>query len=295
MSALTNLLNTVLQAIPTIVGFLLILLIGYVVAVILRKITAKVLARVGLDRMLHENEYGQYVEKASPQSSPSRLIGTVVFFFVLLGALSVAVAYTGNPGLTAFLAGIYAYLPKVAAAILIFVVAGAVAGALGGLVHRTMGDTSTGQIVKTIVPALVMAIAVFMILDQLEIAPDIVATAFQALMFGTALGLALAFGLGGRDTAGKMISDAYQKGQEKRGEVRRDIETGKERGQQDAEQAKQRAQQEHQARAGGEPGSGPPAAQPEPGSGRPRGEPAPGSGRPAGEPAPGSGGAYRQS
>ena len=283
----TNLLSTVLQAIPLIIVFLLILLVGYIVARLVRSAIERLLKRVGLDRTLHENEYGSYVEKASPGASPSRLIGTIAYFFVLLGALSVAVAYTGNPGLTAFLAGIYAYLPKVAAAILIFVVAGAVSGAAGGLVHRTMGDTSTGQIVKTVLPALIMAIAVFMMLDQLEIAPTIVAVAFQALMFGTALGLALAFGLGGRDTAGRMISDAYQKGQEKRGEVRRDIETGKERGQQDAEQAKQRAQAEHQQRSGGGtqtqtqpvPGAAPAA----PASG---GAPAPGGAQPA----PGQGG-----
>jgi len=116
---LTNLLGTVLQAIPVIIVFLLILLVGYIVASILRKVAARLLERVGLDRTLHENQYGQYVEKVSPGASPSRLIGTVVFFFVLLGALSVAIAYTGNPGLTAFLAGIYGYLPKVAAAILI--------------------------------------------------------------------------------------------------------------------------------------------------------------------------------
>jgi len=250
MQALTNLLNTVLQAIPVIVVFLLILLIGYIVASILRKATAKLLERVGLDRTLHENQYGQYVEKASPGASPSRLIGTIVFFFVLLGALSVAVAYTGNAGLTAFLAGVYGYLPKVVSAILIFVIAAAIAGAVGGLVQRTMGDTSTGQIVQTVVPVIVMSIAAFMILSQLEIAPEIVQILFTALIGSLALGLALAFGLGGRGVAERLLEQAYDKGQEKRGEVRRDLETGKERGEEDAERAKQRAQQEHAARSG---------------------------------------------
>ncbi|CAA9480495.1 MAG: hypothetical protein AVDCRST_MAG45-132 [uncultured Solirubrobacterales bacterium] len=252
---LNNLLNTVLQAIPTIVVFLLILLVGYVVARVLRTITARLLSRVGLDRTLHNNEYGQYAERVSPGSSPSRLIGTVVFFFVLLGALSVAISYTGNPGLTSLLEGVYGYLPKIVAAILIFVIAAAASAALGGLVQRTMGDTPTGSIVKTVVPGLIMVIAGFMILDQLEIAPEIVPIAFQALLYGLAGALALAFGLGGRDVASRMINDAYEKGQEKRSEVRRDYELGKDRGQQDAEQAKQRAQREHAAR-GGSPGGG---------------------------------------
>ena len=267
---LTNLLNTVAQAIPKIVVFLLILLVGYIVARILRTITARLLDRVGLDRTLHNNQYGQYAEKVSPGASPSRLIGTIVFFFVLLGALSVAVAYTGNPGLTSFLAGIYSYLPKVVAAILILVIAAAIAGAIGGLVQRTMGDTSTGTVIQSVVPGIVMLIAAFMVLDQLQIAPEIVPILFQALMFGLALGLALAFGLGGRDVAGKMINDGYQKSQEKRDEVRRDYELGKDRGQQDAEQAKQRAQQEHAARGGGGQTGGAQRGveQPPPGGGR---------------------------
>ena len=266
---LTNLLNTVLQVLPTILVFLLILLVGYIVARILRSITTRILGRVGLDRTLHNNEYGRYAERFSPGSSPSRLIGTIVFFFVLLGALSVAISYTGNPGLTSLLEGVYSYLPNIVGAILIFVVAAAVSAALGGLVERTMGDTSTGTIVKTVAPAMIMVIAAFMILDQLQIAPEIVPIAFQALLYGLAGALALAFGLGGRDVASKMVNDAYQKGQEKRDEARRDYELGKERGQEDAERAKHRAQREHAARGGSEPGgqSGQ-IAQPPPGGGR---------------------------
>jgi len=147
---------------------------------------------------------------------------------------------------------------------------------------------------------IVMSIAVFMILSQLEIAPEIVQILFTALIGSLALGLALAFGLGGRGVAERLLEDAYGKGQEQRDQVRRDLETGKERGQQDAEQAKQRAQQEHAARSGDGQGGGTSQGQE---SGGPREDPAPGSGRPAGQPAPSSGqaqgeptqgGSYRQ-
>jgi hypothetical protein len=55
--------------------------------------------------------------------------------------------------------------------------------------------------------------------------------------------MALAFGLGGRDVAHRMLSDAYEKGQQQRGQVRRDMEVGKQRGKQDAQRAKAEAQQ----------------------------------------------------
>jgi hypothetical protein len=122
------------------------------------------------------------------------------------------------------------------------VIAGAVAAAVGGLVARTMGDTPTGKVVGSVVPVLVMAIATFMILNQLQIAPEIVTITYAALIGGIFLAMALAFGLGGREVAGRMLSDAYDKGQQQRGQVRRDMEIGKERGRQDAERAKSEAE-----------------------------------------------------
>jgi hypothetical protein len=106
-----------------------------------------------------------------------------------------------------------------------------------------MGDTPTGKVVGSVVPVLVMAIATFMILNQLQIATEIVTITYAALIGGVFLAMALAFGLGGREVAGKMLSDAYDKGQEQRGQVRRDMEVGKERGKQDAERTKAAAEQ----------------------------------------------------
>ncbi len=170
------------------------------------------------------------------------MIGSIAFWFIFLGAVSIAVSQLGIPALTTFVAAIGAYLPNVVAAILIFVVAGVVAAAVGGLVARTMGDTPTGKVVGSVVPVLVMAIATFMILNQLKIAPEIVTITYAALIGGVFLAMALAFGLGGREVAGQMLGDAYQKGREQQGQVKDDMRTGKERGRQDAERAKDEAQ-----------------------------------------------------
>src|SRR5215211_4037689 len=228
--------------VPRLVGFLLILLIGYIVAKVVKGILAKVLERVGLDHALHNGPHGEYVNKVAPDAKPSRTIGAIAFWFVFLGAISIAVSQLGIAALTDFVASIAAYLPNVVAAILIFVVAGVIAAAVGGLVARTMGDTPTGKIVGSVVPVLVMAIATFMILNQLQIAPAIVTITYAALIGGVFLAMALAFGLGGREVAGQMLSDAYNKGQQQRGQVRRDMEVGKERGKQDAQRATDEAQ-----------------------------------------------------
>jgi Conserved TM helix len=204
---------------PRLIGFLLILLVGYLVAKALQKVVAIALEKVGTDRALESGSAGTYVGRVMPDASPSSLIARVVFWFVLLGALSIAITSLGINALNDFLADVFTYLPNVVAAILIFVVAVAVAGWLGRAASRLMGDTAAGRLAATALPVLVLAIAVFMILNQLKIASDIVTITYAALMGAVALGMALAFGLGGRDVASRMLEDAYRRGQAERGRL----------------------------------------------------------------------------
>jgi hypothetical protein len=229
--------------IPKLVGFLIVLAIGYIIARVVKGVVTKLLDKVGIDHALHSGSAGQYVNRVAPDVKPSSLVGSLAFWFLFLGALAIAVSQLGIAALDNFVAAIGAYIPNILAAVLIFVIAGAVAAAVGGLVARTMGDTPTGKVVGSVVPVLVMAIATFMILNQLKIAPEIVTITYAALIGGVFLAMALAFGLGGRDVAGRMLADAYNKGQEQRGQVRRDMELGKERGKQDAQRAKAEAEQ----------------------------------------------------
>jgi Conserved TM helix len=227
---------------PKLLGFLIVLVIGYIVARVVKGVVTKLLEKVGTDRALHSGSTGEYVNRVAPDVRPSSLIGSLAFWFIFLGALAIAVSQLGIAALDNFVAAIAAYIPNIIVAVLIFVVAGAVAAAVGGLVARTMGDTPTGKVVGSVVPVLVMAIATFMILNQLQIAPEIVTITYAALIGGVFLAMALAFGLGGREVAGRMLSDAYEKGQEQRGQVRRDMELGKQRGKQDAQRVKDEAQ-----------------------------------------------------
>jgi len=224
---------------PRLVGFLVIIVIGYIVAKIVEGIVSRLLARANFDRLLERGTGGSFVMRAI--RSPSRLIGTIVFWAVFLGAVSIAVDVLGIAALEDLVHAVWAYIPNILAALLIFLVASLIAAAVVELVDRTMGDTPTGGIVKAVAPVLVMAIAVFMILDQLKIAPTIVTITYAALVGAVALGMALAFGLGGRDVAARLLESAYVKGQEVKEDVRRDVRTGAQRAKAQATEAPTRA------------------------------------------------------
>jgi small-conductance mechanosensitive channel len=242
LQALQNAFTTFLSYVPNVIGALLVLLIGYIIARLLRAGISRLLRRAHVDDKLTHGRGGEYVSRFSPKGQPSQLVGLVVEYVLLVFVIVSAVGTLNIPAVTGFVNLVLAYLPNVIAALLIFLVAAAVAAAVGGLVHRTMGDTPTGRVVRSAAPTLVMAIAVFMILNQLGIAETIVNATYIALIGAVALGSALAFGLGGRDAAKDLIDSGYRKAQDQSDQVRADLQTGQARGQADARHAAQYAQ-----------------------------------------------------
>jgi small-conductance mechanosensitive channel len=241
LQSLQNAFTTLLNYVPNVIGALLVLVIGYIIARLIRAGISRLLRRLHVDDKLTHGRGGEYVARFSPKGQPSQLVGLVVEWVLLVFVIVSAVGTLNIPAVTGFVNLVLSYLPNVIAALLIFLIAAAVAAAVGGLVHRTMGDTPTGRVVRSAAPTLVMAIAVFMILNQLGIAQVIVNATYIALIGAVALGAALAFGLGGRDAAKDLIDSGYRKAQDQSDQVRADLQTGAQRGQADAQRARQHA------------------------------------------------------
>lgn len=218
---------------PNLLGFLVLVPLGYVVARLVAAATYKVLERTGLDGRLRESEASGYVEKVLSGARPSRGIARAVFWLVFAFFVFSAISALQVPALTRFMNDVLGYLPNLIVAIVLFVGAAVVAGAVSTGLTRVLGSTPTGKIAGAVAPALVMIVAMFMILEQLGIAEQLVRIAFAATMFALALGLALAFGLGGRDLAARMLEDAYRQGQRDRDEARRELAAARERAEQD--------------------------------------------------------------
>ena len=265
LQSLQSAFTTFVGYLPQVIGALLVLLIGFIIAKLLDKVVTKGLQKAKVDDKLKTGGGANYVEKLSPRGSPSKLVGLVVFWVIMLFVISSAIGTLGIPPLTVFMNQVLSYLPNVLAALLIFIVAAAVAGAVGGLVHRTMGDTPTGKIVRTLVPAMIMGIAVFMILTQLGISPVIVTITYVALVGAASLAAALAFGIGGRDAAAKLVNSGYEKAKEQNDTVKSDLAIGKQRAAEDAADTLRKADQ----KMGGQEPSAPPAQSPQtPATGR---------------------------
>ena len=238
-------LNEVVAFIPELIACILIIVVGYFVAKALGGLVTRLLRRAGFDEFLHKGAAGSWILKMTTR--PAGIVGTITFWAVFLAAVSWGVDVLGISALSGFVGAVWAYLPNVVAALLIFMVAGAIAAAVATLASRFFGDTSLGKIVATAAPILVMTIATFMILDQLQIAENIVVITYAALLGAIALGSALAFGLGGREVAREMLQGAYEKGQENKQQFKQDLDKGMSRAREEA-QSKQSGDTQTQPR-----------------------------------------------
>lgn len=217
-TAFQNALTKLLDYVPQIIAALVLIIIGWIIAKALQAFVTRELRRMRFDRALHTSPAGAYIGRVV--ESPSRVTGRITFWIVFLIFLSFALSSLHIEVLTFVLDGIYAYIPRVIAAVIIFLVASAISAGGAAFVTRIMGRTPLAKIVATIIPALTLSIATFMILDELGIAPTIVTITYAAIMGSLALGLALAFGLGGRDHAKALLDQAYDIGQRNAGTVK---------------------------------------------------------------------------
>jgi uncharacterized protein YacL len=202
-SGLIKLFNYV----PQLIGAIVILIIGYIIAKILQAGVRRLLRRWRFDHALHTSPAGRYIIRVV--ESPSAVAAGITFWVIFLIFVSFAASALNLQVLNTILNSIYAYIPRVIAAIIIFLIASAVSAGSAAFVQRILGRTPEARIIAAIIPAITLSIATFMILDELAIAPTIVTITYTAIMGALALGLALAFGLGGRDLARNILDQAY--------------------------------------------------------------------------------------
>lgn len=252
--------DTLFEWLPRLIGAVVILLIFWLIAKAVAKLLRSVLPHTGMDRALHSGTSGQYVARYAPGLQPSGVLAAIAYWFILLTGVVLALSTLGIQALNNAIEAIVGYLPNVVAAILILVVAIAIAGVVGGAIAKLMGDTAIGKIAATLVPVLVLTIAVFMALVQLRIAVEIVTGTFYIVLGAIALAAALAFGLGGRNAAQRMLDSAYEKGQEAAPQVRQEMALARQRASERADEGRARVEQERR-RTEGSTGEGPVGAE----------------------------------
>ena len=206
------------QTLPALLGALVILFAGYLLAKVLEKLTDRGLRRVRLNHLLERGGVIQAVERSGTHVNPTRVLANLVFWLVMFTVILLAANALGLDSLANVVSTLVSYIPSVIAAIVIILVGIVLGGFVGGLIGASAGAVHGGRALARIGRGGVMLLAVFMALQELGIATDIVTTAFAILFGAIALALALSFGLGNRELAGEITREWYERYRRERAE-----------------------------------------------------------------------------
>jgi hypothetical protein len=192
---LTDAWDSVATFVPKLVGFLLILLIGYLVAKILEKVVNGVLERVGFDRWVERGSLKTALERT--RFDASDILAKLTFWTVFLVALQLAFGAFGPNAVSDLLHGLIAYLPRIFVAVVILVIAAALAKVATELLTATLGAVSGGEWIARVAGAAILVFGIFAALNQLLIAPAIVNGLYYAILVAIVGAFIVAVGGGG--------------------------------------------------------------------------------------------------
>ena len=215
--ALLNVLNIFLSYIPQIIGAIVILIIGFLIAKLLQAVVRRVLQSIGFDQWMERGGIKQFFDQAQTKETPATVLGKLVFWFVFIIALVMAADALGIPQVSAVLAQLVAYIPSIIAAILILILAALLANFLSSVVRGATGS----DILANIARYAIIVYAVFAAITELGIAVELTAPTFLIVLGGVVLAAAIAFGIGSREVARDIVERAYGRTDEVIGEEQR--------------------------------------------------------------------------
>ncbi len=216
MTSLAGAMTMFLAAIPKIIGFLVIIILGWIIAALIAKAVAALLRTVRFNDLAQRSGFASFVDSMGVKTDAAGFLALITKWFVRLIALVAAFDALGLPAVSDVLRQFLLWLPNLVVGLVVLVIGGLAAGALASLVRGAASRAGFGNpdLLATIARVAVWAFAIVVAVNQIGVAAALVNTLLMATVGALALALGLAFGLGGRETAGEILRNWYQKGQD---------------------------------------------------------------------------------
>lgn len=206
-----------LLGLPPIAGALLTFILGWVVALLARMLVPKVLGLLRFDRLSEKTGIASFLRKGNVHHSPSRLVGYLLYWFLMIAVLSNTVARLDEGVATSLSAWLRSALPNLLATLITVIIGLVVVTFLSNFIITIARNAAVqspdliGRIIKYLGFFIVATIA----MDQLGLGQTIISTIFVLIFAAIALGVGLAFGLGCKDMARKAFEEFIKNLREK--------------------------------------------------------------------------------
>lgn len=211
MASLTNAMSLVSVSIPKLVAFLVVLIIGWLIAGALASGVGMLLRKLKFNTLAETAGMSGVIANSGINQDASGLIALIVKWFIRLIALIVAFDALGLPVVSEIFQKLLLWLPNLVIALVIVVIGGWAANAVAALVRATATTASSANpnLVVSIARTAIWVFTAIVAINQLGIATELVQMLFAAIVGALALGLGLAIGLGGKDLAAELLRNWY--------------------------------------------------------------------------------------
>lgn len=223
MASLAGAAAMFFAAVPRLIGFAIILIVGWIIAALIEKAVVAVLRAVRFNAFAERAGLAGFIQKSNMKDDAAGAIGMVAKWFVRLIALVVAFDALGLPAVSDILRQLLMWLPNLVVALVVLVIGGIAANAFGNVVRgaATEGGLDRPDLLSKVARYAVWAFAIIVAINQVGIATSLINILLMAAAGAVALALGLSFGLGGRDTAATIVRRWYERGQGNAPQIRR--------------------------------------------------------------------------
>ena len=208
LSRLNLALQQILSVLPGLILSLIILAAGFLVARTLERIVDRFLQRLHFDREAEKWGVTEAVER-SGAGGPTQIVGKLLFWLVMLIVILLASSALGAPNIDTLFGNLVGYLPNIFAAIIVIILGIILGEFVRALILASAGGVEGVPLLAQVAKFIVVLVSIFMALQQVGVAADIVTTAFTLILGAAALAVALAFGLGNTTLAGEVTRRWY--------------------------------------------------------------------------------------
>lgn len=198
--------GAIVSYIPQLIGALIILVIGYFVAKIVKMIITRLLTKIGFNDWMNNAGVGNFLSRMGTNKTAAGLLGVVLFWFVFIMFFTMFAEALGVPAISGFLNKMISYIPRIFAAIAILFLAALLSNFLANIVQGATGSNALASVARYII----LIYAVFIALTELGIAARLTGPTFLILLAGVALAGGIAFGWGGRGIAEDLLQRAVR-------------------------------------------------------------------------------------
>jgi len=192
----TDTIAQIADFIPKLIAFLLIFLIGMFIARLIRRVIGTVLTKIGFDGYIDKAGIGAPLQRAGFADS-GKFVAQIIYYLIALMVLKLSLSAFGDNDISDALDSMIAFIPKLIVAIIIIIITGLVANAVGNLIRPGLSNVDYGQTVAKLATGAIWMIGIFAAIDQIDFAADIVDTLFTAIVGSLSAILILKFGIGG--------------------------------------------------------------------------------------------------